>query len=104
MDRPSFIFQSISQKIRLAPSALAPLPPQAKNALESQDSVGVPPLKVNGKLYSSSRREKANILNDQFKSVFTTENLRDFPAIGISNMPGMGRNTVTTKSISNLLA
>ena len=89
---------------------------------------------MNGQLYSSSRREKANILNDQLKSVFTTENLTDFsamgisnmpdmgritvftkvraypsywhnfPAIGISNMPGMGRNTVTTKNMSNLLA
>ena len=32
MGRPSFIFQSIFPKFRLAPSALAPLPPQAQNA------------------------------------------------------------------------
>ena len=32
MGRPSFIFQSIFSKFRVAPSALAPLPPQAKNA------------------------------------------------------------------------
>ena len=32
MGRPSFIFQSIFPKFRLAPSAIAPLPPQAKNA------------------------------------------------------------------------
>ena len=37
MGRPSFIFQSIFPKFRLAPSALAPLPPQANNASYGPD-------------------------------------------------------------------
>ena len=42
-----------------------------------KDSSGVGPLKVDGKLISDSK-EKANVLNDQFKSVFNEKNTNDF--------------------------
>ena len=40
MGRPSFIFQSIFPKFRIAPLALAPLPPQVKNATYGPGEAG----------------------------------------------------------------
>ena len=39
---------------------------------KKQGNSGIPPLKKNGKLINTNT-EKANILNDQFKSVFTID-------------------------------
>ena len=41
---------------------------------QRQDKIGVPPIKVNNTFYNSSK-DKANILNNYFKSVFTDEDL-----------------------------
>ena len=43
-----------------------------------KDTTGVSPLKEGGLMYASSR-DKANILNRQYKSVFTSEDLSDVP-------------------------
>ena len=54
-----------------------------------QDSIGVAPLKHQGKLYSDSQ-EKAEILNKQFKSVFTKDKddiYADYKPIGPSYKP-----------------
>ena len=45
-----------------------------------QDGNGVSPLKENGQLHSDSRR-KAEILNNQFCSVFTSEDTTNIPKI-----------------------
>ena len=45
-----------------------------------QDGNGVSPLKENGQLHSDSRR-KAEILNNQFCSVFTSEDITDIPKL-----------------------
>ena len=44
-----------------------------------QDGNGVSPLKENGQLHSDSRR-KAEILNNQFCSVFTSEDTTNIPS------------------------
>ena len=41
-----------------------------------QDNVGVAPLEINDDVVSDSR-EKAKLLNDHFKSVFTKEDLQN---------------------------
>ena len=43
-----------------------------------QDNVGVAPLEINNDAVSDSR-EKANLLNNYFKSVFTKEHLQNMP-------------------------
>ena len=51
-----------------------------------KDSSGIPSLKDKGVLYSEDR-QKAEILNNQFRSVFTTENLESFPTSLQNNVP-----------------
>ena len=43
-----------------------------------QDNVGVAPLEINDDAVSDSR-EKANLLSNYFKSVFTKEDLQNMP-------------------------
>ena len=52
------------------------------------DSQGKSPLKKNGLVFSQSK-DKANILNSQFCSVFTNEDLGDLPDLPDSPYPDM---------------
>ena len=67
-----------------------------------QDGNGVSPLKENGQLHSDSRR-KAEILNNQFCSVFTSEDTTN-----ISKLPGppnteMPKFEITVQGVNKLL-
>ena len=53
-----------------------------------KDHSGVSPLTVNGKT-SSSAKDKAEILNNQFQSVFTKENLLNIPKFPLTVFPPM---------------
>jgi hypothetical protein len=46
---------------------------------------------------------KANILNQQFASVFTEEDMNNLPDLGISPTPEMNKITINTKGVHNLL-
>ena len=50
------------------------------------DNSGVAPLKKEGQLVADTK-QKANILNEQFKSVFTTESIDNIPNKGASPHP-----------------
>ena len=63
---------------------------------------GVAPLKKSG-LVHSDPAAKANILNEQFCSVFTAEDLANMPDLGDSPYPDMPHITVTTNGIQKLL-
>ena len=66
------------------------------------DTVGVAPLKKNGLIHSTGK-EKANILNDQFGSVFTNEDLDNLPDLGDSPFPPMPDINITTDGVEKLL-
>ena len=53
-----------------------------------KDHSGVSPLIVNGKI-SSSTMDKAKILNNQFQSIFTKENLLNIPNLPLTDFPPM---------------
>jgi hypothetical protein len=53
---------------------------------KKDDKCGVAPLKRNGLTFSDSTT-KANILNSQFSSVFTSEDLSNMPDMGVSSTP-----------------
>ena len=53
---------------------------------KKNDRCGVAPLKRNGLTFSDSTT-KANILNSQFSSVFTSEDLSNMPDMGVSSTP-----------------
>ena len=65
------------------------------------DNIGIPTLNNNNKLESDSRL-KAEILNSQFKSVFTHENvhLTQEPSTNIPPMPGI---IIATEDVARLL-
>ena len=67
-----------------------------------QDSVGVAPLRVSGKLHSDSK-EKANILNDQFKSVFTPESDAPLPDLDYPQQEDISQLTINTAGVEKLL-
>ncbi len=71
------------------------------NSLRSESS-GVAPLKHEGKLISDSQ-EKANILNKQFQSVFTTDEGSHTSDLGPSPHPTMNNVHITQPGISQLL-
>jgi hypothetical protein len=48
-------------------------------------------------------KQKANILNEQFKSVFTTESIDNIPNKGVSPHPDIPPLTITTPGIRKLL-
>ena len=65
-----------------------------------QDKQDIPTLIVDGQPISNSK-DKANVLNNYFKSVFTRENLSTLPTISdtpshIPDMPNLTRNTKFT--------
>ena len=68
------------------------------------DYTGIAPLRnKDGIIYSDSSM-KAKILNDQFSSVFNSEEDDDVPDLGPSPHPSMDKITVTTKGVFLLLA
>jgi hypothetical protein len=67
------------------------------------DSCGVAPLKRYGIAYSDARM-KANILNNQFTSVFTSEDpLQPLPDLDPSTHPALSDITITQEGIQKLL-
>ncbi|VDI42580.1 Hypothetical predicted protein [Mytilus galloprovincialis] len=69
------------------------------------ESVGVSPLKDTDGLTYSESEKKANILNDQFSSVFnTSEDIKTIPNKGKSPHPTMNRIHVTENGVQKLLS
>jgi hypothetical protein len=66
------------------------------------DSSGVAPLKKEGQLVADTK-QKVNILNEQFQSVFTTESIDNIPNKGVSPHPGIQSFAITTPGIQKLL-
>ena len=67
------------------------------------DSCGVAPLKRDGIAYSDARM-KANIMNNQFTSVFTSEDpLQPLPDLGPSPHPAVSDITITQEGVHKLL-
>jgi hypothetical protein len=67
------------------------------------DSCGIAPLKRDGIAYSDARM-KANILNNQFTSVFTSEDpLQPLPDLGPSPHPAVSNITITQGGVQKLL-
>jgi hypothetical protein len=67
-----------------------------------KDTVGIPTLKKNGKL-ESDNKIKANILNDQFKSVFTQES-DTLPHLPLGSIPSIPDFTISTHGVNKLLS
>jgi hypothetical protein len=66
------------------------------------DNSGGAPLKKEGQLVADTK-QKANILNEQFKSVFTTESIDNIPNKGVSAHPDIPPLIITTPGIRKLL-
>ena len=67
------------------------------------DNIGVSGLKKGGTLYQESK-EKANILNDQFKSVFTKEETNEkMPEMDSEKFPSINNIKVDTSGVEKLL-
>ena len=66
------------------------------------DSPGVAPLKSRGVLHSDSGT-KAELLNAQFRSVFTKEDLASIPRLEGDNYPSMDNITVAVEGVEKLL-
>ena len=69
---------------------------------QRQDSIGVPPLKRNGQLYSGSAK-KASILSDQFQSAFTPDSGNTAPELEGNHYPSISALHVSTSEIAKLL-
>ena len=67
-----------------------------------QDSTGVSPLLKNGVLHTENQ-SKAEILNDQFVSVFTHEDTSDVPHLHGPTYPSISDLHVSTKGVEKLL-
>jgi hypothetical protein len=68
-----------------------------------QEASGVPPLKNKSGFLKSDTPSKAEILNDQFKSVFTDEDLTSMPNKGPSPFQPMPDIIVEQKGVTKLL-
>lgn len=71
---------------------------------KKQESFGVAPLKNKDGFIHSDSKSKAEILNDQFCSVFTEENMSCMPDKGPSPHPTMDRIIIQTKGVFKQLA
>ena len=67
-----------------------------------QDSTGISPLTHNERLVSDNKG-KANILNMQFKSVFTSENTSNLPSMGESTFPDVQPIKISVDGVCKLL-
>jgi hypothetical protein len=70
---------------------------------KGQEFIGVAPLKNQQGFLKSDNQSKANILNEQFKSVFTNENHTNFPDKGPSSFPSMTNINITEHGVYKLL-
>ena len=66
------------------------------------DPTGVAPLEKNGIIHND-RKSKADILNDQFCSVFTNENTSSMPKTGISSFPSIKDIIVSYNGVLKLI-
>ncbi len=71
--------------------------------VQKQDNVGVTPMKVDGYLHTDSK-DRANILNEQFKSVFTKNNQTITPRFIGPRFPPIQHLTITVKGVEKLLS
>ena len=67
-----------------------------------KDSSGVAPLKQDGVLISDAK-SKANILNNQYASIFTNENISTVPELDVSPYPTISTTSITEKGVKKLL-
>ena len=70
---------------------------------KGQEFTGVAPLKNKDGFLQSNIQSRANILNEQFKSVFTEEDLTNIPDKGTSATPSMPEIKVDWKGVHKLL-
>ena len=70
---------------------------------QRQDSVGVSALKHEGRLYSDSKT-KAELLNSQFKSVFTREDTEHIDKLFGPNYPTIDPLVINPKGVEKLLS
>ena len=70
---------------------------------QKKEAGGIAPLKKHGNLYSDST-EKAEILSDQFSSVFTTDRGDPTPKTAGPNFPTIPSLTVTEAGVAKLLS
>ena len=70
---------------------------------KSQDSSGVAPLKNKDGFLHSSSNHKAEILNQQFRSAFTNEDLSNIPSKGDSPFPSMDEILISSNGVKKLL-
>ena len=70
---------------------------------QRQDSVGVSALKHEGRLYSDSKT-KAELLNSQFKSVFTREDTEHIDKLFAPNYPTIDPLVINPKGVKKLLS
>jgi len=68
------------------------------------DNVGIDALKSQAGNTVTESSEKAEILNDQFKSVFTIEDISCIPDMGTSSYPSISDIFMTVNGVRNLLA
>ena len=67
-----------------------------------RDGTGVSTLQVNGKEMVSGK-EKANALNEQYCSVFTSEDLTNIPNLDGEPLPTIGSLMIDTEGVEKLL-
>ena len=67
-----------------------------------QDNLGVADLEINGKLISDGQT-KSEILNKQFSSVFTHENLANIPAVGDNPKPAIRPINISISGVTKQL-
>jgi len=67
-----------------------------------QDNIGIAPIKKGGKLHSSPQ-DKANLISDQFQSVFTQEDTSSIPAPDGIPYPAIEDLQITTEGLEKLL-
>ena len=96
--RWSFLKNKLSES--LEPKNSKPLWRYIKS--KRQDGNGVSPLKENGQLHSDSRR-KAEILNNQFCSVFTSEDTTNIPKLPGPPNTEMPKFQITVQGVTKLL-
>ena len=70
---------------------------------KGQEWIGVAPLKNKMRFLQNDNKSKTEILNEQFQSVFTKENLNNFPNKGKSPYSTMEDIKINSKGVDKLL-
>jgi hypothetical protein len=68
-----------------------------------KDSMGISPLQNLPGMYIIDNKGKAEILNKQYDSVFTDENLEQTPLLGNSSVPSIDQLNITENGVCTLL-